>query len=170
MNLPDLVKLFTEWNLKAFQGQLLRPELRWNSRLKATAGRFIPDPDCPVIEIATYLNQEENAEYLIKDTLGHEMIHYWLFMNERPFGHGSEFYQKMEAIGVSRYNPVPKHRPFKHCYVCDHCEQKILVRKRLKTAACADCCNLHANGQYHPEYNLRLEPLPIPAVDLPKRA
>jgi predicted SprT family Zn-dependent metalloprotease len=166
----DLIRLFTEWNLKSFRGELPLLELRWNDRLQTTAGRFIPDRKKPVIEIAAYLLQEENAEFLVRDTLGHEMIHFWLFNLRHPFGHTPEFHQKMKEIGVSRYNPVPKHRPFKHSYVCDQCEQRILARKRLKAAACAACCNQHADGKYHSRFKLRLEPGYIPAVDLPKRA
>ncbi len=166
----DLIRMFTEWNLRSFQGKLPALELRWNSRLQTTAGRFIPDPERPVIEVASYLIDEENAEFLVRDTLGHEMIHYWLWMKQKPYGHTPLFHEKMQEIGVSRYNPVPKHRPFKHCYVCDRCEQRILVRKRLKTAACAACCNQHSNGKYHAQFKLRLEPGLIPAVDLPKRA
>lgn len=132
------------------------PELKWNSRLKTSAGRFMPNRKKSTIEIASYLLDEPNAEALIRDTLGHEMIHYWLWELGRPYGHTPEFHAKMNEIGVSRYNAVPKHRPFKYCYVCSHCDQKILVRKRLEGAACAACCNLHAEGRYHQDFKLQL--------------
>lgn len=151
-----LEHMFSDWNRMGFRGALPRPTLRWNSRLQTTAGRFIADPREPVIEIASYLLEEEDAEALIRDTMGHEMIHYWLWLKRRPYGHTAEFHTKMEELGVSRYNPVPRHRPFKHCYACDVCNQKIWVRKRLKGAACAACCNEHAGGRYHPKYKLRL--------------
>ena len=168
----DLIRVFTEWNLKYFGGELPVPELRWNGRLQTTAGRFIPQRGAPVIEVARYLLEEENSDLLIKDTMGHEMIHYWLWVLQKPYGHNAEFYQKMEEIGVSRYNSVPRHRPFKHCYVCKECDQKIWVRKRLQSAACAACCNQYADGKYHVRFKLKLahgELLP-PQVDLPKRA
>ena len=157
--------MFTEWNLKAFDGELPIPEIRWNPRLRTTAGRFIPSRKKSIIEVADYLQEEENAELLIRDTMGHEMIHYWLWVMREPYGHNSAFHKKMEELGVSRYNPVPRHRPFKHCYVCDHCTQQIWVRKRLKAAACAACCNEHSSGKYHPQFKLRLsqenlEPVP----------
>ncbi len=156
MNRIDLVRLFTEWNLKNFEGALPVPELRWNSRLKTSAGRFIPDPEKIVIEMATYLCDENDAENLLRDTMGHEMIHYWLFVQGKPYGHTSEFHQKMAEIGVSRYNSVPKHRPFKHCYACKSCDQKIFVRKKLRMAACAACCNQYAGGKYHAQFKLKL--------------
>jgi len=152
----DLVRLFTEWNLKSFDGMLPIPELRWNTRLKTSAGRFMPHRKKSTIEIASYLLDEPNAEALIRDTLGHEMIHYWLWELRKPYGHTPEFHAKMNEIGVSRYNSVPKHRPFKYCYVCSHCDQKIWVRRRLQGAACAACCNQHADGKYHQNYVLQI--------------
>ena len=160
----DLIRMFAEWNMKFFGGSLRVPELRWNSRLQTSAGRFSPRHDRSVIEIAEYLLLEENAEALIRDTLGHEMIHYWLWELGRPYGHTPEFYAKMNEIGVSRYNTVPKRRPFKHCYVCASCDQKIFVRKKLRGAACAACCNLHADGKYHQDFKLKL----VSNVELPR--
>ncbi len=156
MNQFDLEKMFGEWNQDAFEGELSLPEIRWNSRLRTSAGRFIPHPSGCVIEVAAYLRDEKEAEKLIRDTLGHEMIHYWLFVRNLPYGHTPEFHEKMEAIGVSRYNPVPKHRPFKHCYECRGCGQRIFVRKRLRLAACAACCNQHSEGRYDSRFKLKL--------------
>lgn len=153
----DLVRLFSQWNLKAFGGKLPVPEIRWNSRLRSSAGRFVPSrrKRC-IIEIAEYLLLEDDAEALIKDTIGHEMIHYLLWQERKPYGHTKEFHLIMNEIGVSRYNPVPKHRPFKHCYACQSCEQKIFVRRKLKGAACAACCNQFAAGKYEARFKLKL--------------
>jgi predicted SprT family Zn-dependent metalloprotease len=152
----DLSKIFAEWNEQSFECELPLPEIRWNGRLRTSAGRFIPGYDHCVIEVASYLRDEIDAEKLIRDTLGHEMIHYWLFVRNQPYGHTPEFHRKMEEIGVSRYNPVPKHRPFKHCYECRSCSQRIFVRKRLRMAACAACCNEHAEGKFDSRFQLRL--------------
>ena len=152
----DLSRIFAEWNEQSFEGDLPLPEIRWNPRLRTSAGRFIPGHEQCVIEVASYLCEELQAERLIRDTLGHEMIHYWLFIRNRPYGHTPEFHRKMEEIGVSRYNPVPKHRPFKHCYECRTCSQRIFVRKRLRLAACASCCNEHSGGKFDARFKLRL--------------
>jgi predicted SprT family Zn-dependent metalloprotease len=152
----DLSRIFAEWNEQSFEGELPLPEIRWNGRLRTSAGRFIPGSDQCVIEVASYLKDEIQAEKLIRDTLGHEMIHYWLFIRNQPYGHTPEFHQKMEEIGVSRYNPVPKHRPFKHCYECRSCAQRIFVRKRLRLAACAACCNEYSGGKFDSRFKLRL--------------
>jgi predicted SprT family Zn-dependent metalloprotease len=152
----DLVRIFSDWNLKSFGGKLPIPEIRWNPRLKTSAGRFIPGHDKCIIEIAVYLSEESDADELIRDTVGHEMIHYLLWLQEKPYGHTPEFRKIMDAIGVSRYNPVPKQRPFKHCYECTSCDQKIFVRKRLEGAACAACCNQYSAGKYEVQYRLKL--------------
>jgi predicted SprT family Zn-dependent metalloprotease len=152
----DLVGIFSDWNGRGFGDALPLPEIRWNPRLKTSAGRFIPDEETCVIEIAAYLREEKNAEALIRDTLGHEMIHYWLFVRNQPYGHTPEFHEKMRELGVSRYNPVPKHRPFKHLYECRTCGQRIHVRKKLRLAACAACCNRHAEGRFDHRYRLKL--------------
>ena len=150
----DLVRIFAEWNLRSFEGQLPRPVIRFNSRLQTTAGRFIAARRSAVIEIATYLLDEENAEKLIRDTLGHEMIHYWLWCARRPFGHTQEFWNKMTEMGVSRFNPVPRHRPYKHEYLCPHCKLVIKTRRTMKRAACGACCNEHAGGQFDSRFVL----------------
>lgn len=155
-NPTDLQKVFEEWNREFFQGALPPLQVRWNSRLSTTAGRFIADRRNPIIEIASYLKDEPRAQHWIRDTMGHELIHYFLWIQRKPYGHTAEFHAWMKKLGVSRYNAVPRHRPFKHCYSCQVCEQKIWVRKRLKGAACAACCNLHAGGKYHPQFKLKL--------------
>jgi predicted SprT family Zn-dependent metalloprotease len=152
----DLNQIFADWNRDGFQSALPPLTIRWNSRLSTTAGRFIADRRNPTIEIASYLIHEKDGEHLIRDTMGHEMIHYYLWLKRRPYGHTAEFHRIMKRMGVSRYNPVPKHRPFRHCYSCQVCDQKIWVRKRLKGAACAACCNQHAEGKYHSKFRLKL--------------
>ena len=163
----DLVRIFSEWNLKVFGGRLPIPEIRWNSRFKTSAGRFSPHPKKAIIEIAEYLLEENDALEMIRDTVGHELIHYFLWIQGKPYGHTAEFKKIMIDLGVSRYNTVPKHRPFKHCYSCPSCEQKIFVRKKLRRAACAACCNQFAQGKYQFRYKLKLlasDELVIPLI------
>ncbi len=158
----DLCPHFEQLNQQFFDGFLEPPVLRWNSRLRASAGRFIPGSrkwhveQPPVIEIASYLlEREEDAGFWILDTLGHEMIHYWLWVRHRPYGHTEEFWQKMKAIGVSRYNQVPKRRPFLHMYRCPGCNQEFPTRRKLsKKFACAKCCKKHNRGFFDSKFRL----------------
>lgn len=158
----DLLPLFQEINERAFDGFLDPPVLKWNSRLRASAGRFIPGSRKffreapPTIEIATYLLTEAQARDLILDTLGHEMIHYWLWVRRKPYGHTAEFLEKMRQMGVSRYNSVPKTRPFRYVYQCGNCHKEFPVKRRLGVLACADCCKKYSNGKFDRRFELSL--------------
>jgi predicted SprT family Zn-dependent metalloprotease len=160
---PDfLTQQFLEINRIHFDSFLDQPVLVWNSRLRSCAGRFIPGsrklPESfePKIEIASYLFKEKDAHTRIIDTLAHEMIHYWLWIRRRPYGHTSEFLEKMTAMGVSRYNPVPKKWTFKYLYQCIHCEKEFPARKKLGVLACADCCSRYSSGKYDAKFKLIL--------------
>ncbi len=155
-----LITLFSEINQAYFDGFLDVPDLQWNSRLRSSAGRFIPGKRkdlrrfSPKIEIASYLTQQQNASKLIYDTLAHEMIHYWLWVRERPHGHTSQFLAKMRDMGVSRYNPVPRLRANRYLYQCKACGKQFPSHVKLGVLACADCCNLLSSGKYDPRFKL----------------
>jgi predicted SprT family Zn-dependent metalloprotease len=160
----NLLELFERINMTHFDGFLDRPELKWNSRLRSSAGRFVPgsrrflalrDSE-PRIEIASYLLEESNALALVADTIAHEMIHYWLWVRRRPYGHTSEFMAKMRQMGVSRYNTVPRLRPPRYAYRCPACESEFLARRKLGILACAKCCKKHSNGRYDARFKLFL--------------
>ncbi|HAR41414.1 MAG TPA: hypothetical protein DCS07_02085 [Bdellovibrionales bacterium] len=162
MSSISLETVFDEVNQKYFDGFLDRPVLRWNSRLRASAGRFFPGSRKffyaapPVIEIAAYLLQENESQQHVSDTVAHEMIHYWLWVRKRPYGHTPEFHSKMNALGVSRYNKVPRLRRFHYIYRCDGCGKEFPVRRKLGTLACSNCCKLHARGKYDSRFILVL--------------
>jgi predicted SprT family Zn-dependent metalloprotease len=104
------------------------------------------------------LLEEADGIERVRDTIGHEMIHYWLWSRRRPYGHSDEFYAKMQEMGVSRYNTVPRRRPVKYVYVCPSCSKEFPARRRLKALACADCCKKHSNGRYDSRFKLVLNP------------
>lgn len=163
--LLSLPTLFGEINRLHFDQFLDPPELCWNSRLRASAGRFIPGSRKfwrafpPRIEVASYLMEEANAEALVYDTVAHEMIHYWLWVLQRPYGHTPEFLAKMKQMGVSRYNPVPRLRPYKYIYRCPACNKSFPARRRLGVLACASCCKTHNQGKYDVRFKLILPDL-----------
>lgn len=158
----DLESIFNELNGKHFDGGLPLPKLIWNSRLRATAGRFRPGHRRfgwirpPEIEVANYLLEEGNAEALVRDTMAHEMIHFWLWVRKRPYGHTEEFHEKMREMGVSRYNPVPRRRPIRYLYACPACLLEFQARRKWEKLACARCCNLHARGRFDARFRLEL--------------
>lgn len=156
-----LIQYFHEWNDSHFEGLLALPELRWNSRLRTAAGRFSPPRrpfawrgDSAVIEIASYLLEKTEGQELVRDTLGHELIHYWLWARGKPYGHTREFLQKMKSMGVSRYNDHPKRNPIRYLYRCLHCSKAYPARKKLQNLACASCCKKYSRGRYHARFKL----------------
>lgn len=160
----ELHRIFAEINDAHFDGFLTVPVLRWNSRLRSSAGRFIPGHRRglfanaqPTIEVASYLLEETNGPELIYDTIGHEMIHYWLWIRRRPYGHTPEFTAKMQMMGVSRYNPVPRLRPYKYLYRCSGCKKEFKTRRKLGPLACSDCCKVHSGGRYDKRFALYLD-------------
>ena len=158
----SLLELFLDINHEHFDGALVPSLLEWNSRLRTSAGRFIPGSHkfwriyTPKIEIASYLLDEENSSQLIYDTLAHEMIHYWLWVRKRPHGHTAEFLDKMREMGMSRYNVVPRPRPFKYVYQCLACQKTFPARKKLGILACSDCCKKYSQGKFDARFKLAL--------------
>ncbi len=174
----DLLALYQHINTQHFEGLLEAPELRWNSRLRSSAGRFIPgarsrvrkispwlrfgirrqeDVRKPVIEVASYLRALPEGEHHVRETIAHEMIHYWLWMRRRPFGHTPEFYEKMRSMGGRRYNPVPVKKTPKYMYRCGSCAKEFPAQRKLGPLACAVCCKAHAGGKYDPRFALYLD-------------
>ena len=159
----ELLSHFEQINEAYFEGFLEAPVLRWNSRLRSSAGRFIPGSRRffleapPVIEIAKYLLEENECAALVADTLGHEMIHYWLWVRRQPYGHTPAFWDKMTLMGVSRYNTVPRARPYRYIYRCSSCAHEFFARKKLGDLACAACCKQFSGGKFDSRFKLFLE-------------
>jgi predicted SprT family Zn-dependent metalloprotease len=158
----DLSALFERINREHFDGFLDEPGLRFNSRLRTSAGRFLPGSrrwwidQPPIIEVASYLLTETDGERHVADTMAHEMIHYWLWVRRRPYGHTEEFLAKMRLMGASRYNEVPRRRPHRYLYGCPGCRAEFRARKLLGKLACKECCRTQAGGKYDSRFRLEL--------------
>lgn len=154
----DLKNIFDDLNRIHFDDFLDPPVLRWNARLRTSAGRFFPGSrvrDVPaVIEVASYLLEEPDCATHVRETIAHEMIHYWLWLRRRPYGHTDEFYEKMNLMGARRYNPVPRKRPYKYVYQCGHCASVFKARRKLGPLACAKCCREFSGGRYDERFRL----------------
>ncbi|MGK5086388.1 SprT-like domain-containing protein [Bdellovibrionota bacterium FG-2] len=160
MQKPSLSELFSKLNELHFDGFLDEPVLCWNTRLRVSAGRFIPGSrkffrERPVkIEVASYLLEEEQSLKLVEDTMAHEMIHYWLWVLRRPYGHTDQFLIKMKAMGATRYNSVPRRRNFLYIYRCPSCLKDYPARRKLGDLACLGCCKIHAGGRFDRRFRL----------------
>jgi predicted SprT family Zn-dependent metalloprotease len=160
-----LESLFHDLNRQHFAGELPVPVLAWNPRLSTTAGRFCPGSrklfreQKPLIEVAAYLRSREDGAEHIRDTLLHEMVHYQLWHQKKPYGHTAEFHAILKRVGGKRYNPVPIERAPKHFYECPNCLVRFPTKRKLGEVACAICCkNLNA-GRFSAKFLLvRLSP------------
>ncbi len=161
-----LEAIFHDLNKCHFDGVLPLPRLSWNTRLSTTAGRFSPRgwPKLraarseALIEVAGYLRDLSDGDMHIRDTILHEMIHYWLWIRRRSYGHTSEFYAKMHATGAKRWNPVPRQRPPRYIYACRSCDTEVPARRRQSAdIACYRCCKRYNSGHFHPKFRLYLK-------------
>lgn len=153
----DLENLFHDLNGRFFSGSLSICVLQYNSRLRSSAGRFSGSRRTGArIEIASYLLELPEAHHWVRDTLGHEMIHYWLWARRRPYGHTAEFYAKMNEMGVSRYNSVPKRSPAKYIYRCPGCRTEFKAWRRLRPSACLMCCRQFSAGRFDARFRLEM--------------
>lgn len=161
-----LEQYFNELNQQHFSGELPAPRLLWNGRLSSSAGRFRPGsrnpirPRAPEIEIATYLKAIEDGPLHIRDTMLHEMVHYFLWHHKKPYGHTKEFNKILKRVGARRYNTVPKQRAVKHWYRCDSCLKYIPAQRKIKPSACAACCQKFNGGAFDKRFMLRLSDAP----------
>lgn len=165
----QLEQIFLELNDKHFEGGLPLPRLRWNTRLRSSAGRFVPGAKRfgyllpPTIEVASYLTKLPDADHHVRDTVGHEMIHYWLWERRRPYGHTPEFYQKMTEMGVSRFNKTAPKKSPQYIYTCQHCHRVFeFIRKFKGRIACANCCKSHNRGRFDARFVLKLSKVLTP--------
>lgn len=162
-----LEQLFQELNVQHFNQGLPLPKLFWNPRLSSAAGRFRAGSRNPLrprpaeIEIAAYLKDIPDGITHIRDTLLHEMVHYLLWHQQKPFGHTPEFHRILKRVGARRYNTVPKVRPAKYHYRCPHCQVVFPTRRRLKGSACAPCCKKFSGGYYSERFRLELTTAPV---------
>ena len=161
-SLPSLEELFHQVNAQHFDSGLEPPKLVWNNRLRTSAGRFVPGhrryftEHPPKIEVAAYLANQPNGLAKVVDTLGHEMIHYWLWCRRQPYGHTEKFLSKMQEMGVSRYNDSPHKKNRALTYACVSCKQEFRMRRRAhRKLACAECCKKHGDGTFDERFILR---------------
>ena len=155
-----LENLFQQLNQEHFGGALPLPRLLWNSRLRSSAGRFSPAKKNPLIEVASYLQELPEAQKHIRDTLLHEMVHYYLWHKERPYGHTPEFHRILKRVGASRYNTVPKTTGIKYWYECRHCQKKVPARRKLGAVACLECCKKWNKGYFSARFLLEISAPP----------
>ncbi|EAA19477.1 hypothetical protein [Plasmodium yoelii yoelii] len=87
---PDLYQLFSEYNIKYFYNRLESVQVKWSNKMKLCAGICIFKALTPFTKAAK--NKRIQSKSLKMETLLHEMIHAFLFLNQKKSdkndGHG----------------------------------------------------------------------------------
>lgn len=144
-----LISLFWELNYRHFGGVLPPPNLRFSGRLRTTGGQYFKRPK-RLIQISTrYLSMERPWDE-IRDTLGHEMVHYWLDFQGKPCGHNREFRVKLHSCGFHRYSRLTP-LGARYVYLCPKCEVPY-YRRRRGIWSCGPC----SGPRFDPRYKLVL--------------
>lgn len=135
------------WNLNAKHfGMILPPiDLRFSGRLKTTGGQYFKRPH-RLIQISTRYLQLENSWNEVADTLGHEMVHYWLDFIGEPCGHTPNFRRKLHECGFQRYSRLTPIRA-RFIYACPACGTKYHRRKR-GVWSCGPCSGKRFNRAF----------------------
>ncbi|MDQ0060638.1 SprT family protein [Paenibacillus harenae] len=128
-----------------FFGRAFTHRATFNSRLKATGGRYFTRTHN--IEISPHqltVYGREETEKIIK----HELCHYHLHILKRGYKHrDADFKQLLAHVGGSRYcQSLPERserqtRPYRYKLVCSKCGIEYLRKKKLDPAkyACGKC-------------------------------
>ncbi len=117
-------------------------QARYNHRLQTTGGRYIPSERC--IEV----NPKYVCEMSYNEVIGiikHELCHYHLHIEGKPFGHGDQtFKQLMKETNSPRFcKPLPSNisKQKIHVYQCTICKT-VYHRKRrvnIQRVRCGKC-------------------------------
>ena len=118
-----------------------------NSRLKRTFGYFKHTKNSALqIDISQELINTHPREVVI-DVLKHELVHYALFEQKKPFGDGDKYFKDtLDRLGVSRTGTYQSLGKF-HEYRCN-CQGKAFHRKRKlrEGSHCPTCKTLKYVG------------------------
>jgi len=95
--LQRLAEEFTAVNATHFGGRLPRVTIRLSDRMRRRIGHF----DAATLEIALSRRLCENAAPgEAEQTLRHEMIHLWQYVEGRKVGHGGDFRRWARRLGI----------------------------------------------------------------------
>lgn len=141
----ELYSISREFLDKEF-GMKLEIPIFINNRMKSTFGYFkYKGKIAWQIDISKELIDTYPREVII-DILKHELVHYALFEQDRPFlDKDKEFKDTVDRLGISRTRTYQSLGKF-HRYTCD-CGKKYDRKRRLqKGSYCPKCNNLRYIG------------------------
>lgn len=131
-----------------------RVRVRWNSRMRSTAGTAHPGKS--LITLNPQLQQfgEEEVDRTLRHELAHLLAHFRAG-RRRIAAHGPEWKQACRDLGLvdeTRCHTLPLPRrqmQARHFYRCPACSQELRrVRPLRRKSACLSCCRKHNRGNY----------------------
>ncbi|MBB5353059.1 putative SprT family Zn-dependent metalloprotease [Haloferula luteola] len=135
-------------------------EVRWNSRLRSTAGRAWPGR--ARIELNPRLKEISADE--VERTVLHELAHLMAHARagrRRIEPHGKEWRHACAELGIpheaaTHRLPLPRTRQQRrHHYGCPGCGRIVgRVQPLRREVACAHCCRLYAGGRFDARFRL----------------
>ena len=160
------LKLLRGVGATALAGKLV---LRWNPRLRNTAGMAFPGRHLITLNPRLALFGDEE----IDRTLRHELAHLLAqdrVGRKRIDPHGKEWKQACADLGLAGEKrthdlPLPRHRvPPRHFYKCPGCGFELKrVRPLRRNSACVKCCRAHNRGRYDARFRFVPASQPAPA-------
>ncbi|MET3683965.1 SprT-like protein [Alkalibacillus flavidus] len=132
MDQQTLEQLTNELSEQYFHKPFL-DHVTFNRRLRTTGGRYIPAKR--VIEInPKYVT--ELGEDALKGIIKHELCHYHLHIEDKPYHHRSaEFRRLLQVTGAPRFcGPLPSEATKKRViYQCKDCRAQFERKRRMDT-------------------------------------
>lgn len=141
----DLQLIFARLNYEFFNGEAPDCRIRYNERFSNSAGRITYGRHPLLIELSPkHFRARPQA---LEETLVHEMIHAWCYVNFRDTGHGPRFKRKLRECGMSSiYHDLGNVAPLKESskrYIlrCERCSFEALRRTRPRASSSCPRCN-----------------------------
>lgn len=153
----ELQLLFARLNYEFFNGEAPDCRIAYNERFSNSAGRITYGARPLLIELSPkHFRRHPQA---LQETLLHEMVHAWCYVNFRDTGHGWRFKRKLRECGItSIYHDLGNAAPLRESdrrYVlhCAQCSFEALRRARPRKPASCPRCN---KSGFDPRYPLTI--------------
>jgi len=137
-NIHQLKKYANKFLLDNY-GMTLTVPLKLNGRLKTTCGYFKHKRifGHPIsVELNKYF-VENNEPTVVLDVLRHELVHYALYMQEKPYTDGHPVFEgELRKLGVVSQKTINKYEikskpKTMHIYVCENCSTTFRRQRAL---------------------------------------
>lgn len=145
--------IFDDVNRRHFHGKITKPAFQLNKRMQK-AGSV--DLSKWQMDISISYHDKYGWDGELRNTVKHEMIHFYLGITRKPTGHNRYFKELMEKLGCTLHSK-PNKRPYKYIFECPHCRKEYKARKLLgKRYSCGKCSDGRFNRKYILQFKARL--------------